>query len=59
MDPMHRAIDTDPDWEGYIGNGHGKLVLDVTNGTTVRAKLGLNVHLEDPDDGFDPRCPLP
>lgn len=54
MDPMHRAIDVDPAWEGYIGNGHFKLELDVDG---VKAKLGVNVHLENPDDGFGARCP--
>ncbi|MFQ5865378.1 MAG: hypothetical protein ACE5IW_09145, partial [bacterium] len=52
MVSMHRAID--PDWQGYIGNGHFTLVLDV-DGITV--KLGVNVHLEDPDEGFSHRCP--
>lgn len=52
MDPMHRAID--PDWKGYIGNGHFKLELKVDG---IKVKLGVNVHLEDPDDGFTPRCP--
>ncbi|MFQ6114419.1 MAG: hypothetical protein ACE5NG_10105, partial [bacterium] len=52
MEPMHRAID--PDWQGYIGNGHFKLELSVDG---IMVKLGVNVHLEDPDDGFNHRCP--
>lgn len=52
MEPMHRAID--PDWQGYIGNGHFKLELSVDG---IMVKLGINVHLEDPDDGFNHRCP--
>lgn len=56
MLPMHRAVEQD--WQGYIGNGHFKLELKVTNGNgTVWAKLGVNVHLEDPDDGYSWRCP--
>jgi hypothetical protein len=46
MTKMHRS--EEEDWQGYIGNGHFK------------AKLGVNVHLEDPDDpddGFVSRCP--
>ncbi len=52
MDPMHRSVE--PDWQGYIGNGHFSLELRVDG---VRAKLGVNVHLEDPDPGFANRCP--
>ncbi|MFQ5825352.1 MAG: hypothetical protein ACE5JB_15025, partial [bacterium] len=52
MSEMHRAIE--PDWHGFIGNGHFKLVLDVDG---IRVKLGVNVHLEDPDGGYTPRCP--
>lgn len=52
MGAMHRVME--PDWRGYIGNGHFKLTLDV-GGELV--KLGVNVHLEDPDDGYSDRCP--
>jgi hypothetical protein len=51
MTKMHRS--EEEDWQGYIGNGHFKLELLVDG---VKAKLGVNVHLEDPDGGFDPRC---
>ena len=64
MAPMHRGDeDTDgdgtPDWRGLIGNGHFWLVLDVDDevGEIVHAKLGVNMHLEDPDSGFPTRCP--
>ncbi|MFQ5640390.1 MAG: hypothetical protein ACE5IR_20615 [bacterium] len=55
MDPMHRAIDTEPAWQGYIGNGHFKLELLVG---TVKAKMGVNVHLEEPGPDYSPRCPV-
>lgn len=61
MDDMHRGdedIDGDgtPEWQGLIGNGHFWLVLDV-DGINGPVKLGVNFHLEDPDDGFSNRCP--
>ncbi len=52
MAKMHRS--EEEDWQGYIGNGHFKLELMVDG---VKAKLGVNVHLEDPDYGFASRCP--
>lgn len=56
MTQMHRSVQ--PGWQGYIGNGHFKLELNVTNASgTVKAKLGVNVHLEDPDPGYPDRCP--
>ena len=63
MYEMHWAVDPafdeTPKFQGDIGNGHFWLILDVDNGSghTVRAKLGVNVHLEDPDNGIDNRCP--
>jgi len=61
MFDMHRgAEDTDgdgvPDWQGFIGNGHFWLVIQV-DGMNKPIKLGVNYHLEDPDDGFSSRCP--
>lgn len=46
------------DWAGEIGTGHFWLQLDV-DGMRKPVKLGVNVHLEDPDEnaGFGPRCP--
>lgn len=57
MHEMHRAVE--PDFLGEIGNGHFWLILDVKNdaGSAVRVKLGVNIHLEDPDDRFEDRCP--
>ncbi|MFQ5810769.1 MAG: hypothetical protein ACE5JM_14230 [Armatimonadota bacterium] len=52
MNPMHWAVE--PDWQGYIGNGHFKLELDVDG---IATKLGVNVHLEDPDGSYGDRCP--
>lgn len=52
MTKMHRV--EEDDWLGYMGNGHFKLELLVDG---VKVKLGVNVHLEDPDGSFDPRCP--
>ncbi|HSG82506.1 MAG TPA: hypothetical protein VLC48_09665 [Gemmatimonadota bacterium] len=43
------------DWAGEIGNGHFWLVLDV-EGINKPVKLGVNVHLEDPDNSTS-RCP--
>ncbi len=51
MNPMHRSIG--PDWRGYIGNAHFTLNLNVDG---LLAKFGVNVHLEDPDDGNRNRC---
>ena len=61
MFDMHRGNeDTDgdgiPDWQGLIGNGHFWLVLQV-DGMNKPIKLGVNYHLEDPDDGYSSRCP--
>jgi hypothetical protein len=61
MSAMHRGdedLDGDgvPDWRGLIGNGHFWLVLQL-DGFQKAIKLGVNVHLEDPDDLFDHRCP--
>jgi hypothetical protein len=61
MADMHRGDeDTDgdgvPDWQGLIGNGHFWLVVQV-DGMNKPIKLGVNFHLEDPDDGFSSRCP--
>lgn len=58
---MHRGdedIDGDgiSEWQGLIGNGHFWLVLEV-DGINKPVKLGVNIHLEDPDDGFSDRCP--
>jgi len=52
MNPMHRVVQ--PDWQGFIGNGHFVLELKVDG---VKTKLGVNIHLEDPDPGFANRCP--
>jgi hypothetical protein len=65
MFDMHRGDEEDldgdgfPDWQGLIGAGHFWLVLDVDDGagSVERVKLGVNVHLEDPDDAFPDRCP--
>lgn len=61
MTDMHRGdedIDGDgiPEWQGLIGNGHFWLVVEV-DGLSRPVKLGVNIHLEDPDDGFSSRCP--
>jgi hypothetical protein len=64
MFEMHQGnedVDGDgtDDWQGQIGNGHFWLLLDVDDGegNVESVKLGVNFHLEDPDDGFDDRCP--
>ncbi|MFQ5511784.1 MAG: hypothetical protein ACE5EO_08045 [Candidatus Krumholzibacteriia bacterium] len=51
MSDMHRSVK--PNWAGYIANGHFKLQLDVDG---IRAKLGVNIHLEDPDTATTSRC---
>lgn len=48
LDAMHRW------WGGSMGNAHFMLELNVNN---TRVKLGVNAHMEDPDEGVDPRCP--
>jgi hypothetical protein len=47
------------DWIGQIGNGHFWLIIDVDDGAgnVEQVKLGVNFHLEDPDDGSGDRCP--
>lgn len=64
MDPMKSVGgsgdgDEPDDWSGLTGTGHFWLRLDVENGEgeTESVKLGVNFHLEDPADGFEPRCP--
>jgi hypothetical protein len=46
-------------WSGRFGVGHFWLQLLVENneGEPELARLGVNVHLEDPDVGADLRCP--
>lgn len=56
LSEMHRSVKSG--WAGYIGNGHFKLELNVANANgTVKAKFGVNVHLEDPDS--QTRCVEP
>jgi hypothetical protein len=64
MSPMHQGnddVDGDgvDDWIGQIGNGHFWLIIDVDDGAgnVEQVKLGVNFHLEDPDDGSGDRCP--
>ncbi len=61
MSEMHSSSeDTDgdgvDDWLGEIGNGHFWVVLDI-DGMNRPVKLGVNIHLEDPAEGFATRCP--
>ncbi|UCF21534.1 MAG: hypothetical protein JSU87_09160 [Gemmatimonadota bacterium] len=63
MTAMHAAEDDDDgdgviDWMGEIGTGHLWLQLDL-EGMRKAVKLGVNIHLEDPDEGagFSSRCP--
>ena len=67
MTPMHEAGneesdddgDEEDDWAGKKGTGHFWLRLEIDDGedNVERVKLGVNFHLEDPADGFDPNCP--
>ena len=64
MIPMHEAAedfdgDGVDDWAGKIGNAHFWLRLEIDDGEgdVEKVKLGVNFHLEDPADGFDPNCP--
>ena len=64
MDPMkdvgNANGDDDPeDWAGAFGTGHFWLLLDVENGEgeTESVKLGVNIRLEDPAEGYAARCP--
>ncbi|UCC71933.1 MAG: hypothetical protein JSV86_16410 [Gemmatimonadota bacterium] len=62
MSAMHRGDEDDldgdgaPDWQGLIGNGHFWLVIEL-EGFNKSIKMGVNVHLEDPDESFADRCP--
>jgi mono/diheme cytochrome c family protein len=66
MMPMHPAGNPDHDddddeeaWAGKIGNGHFWLRLEIDDGegNVERVKLGVNLHLEDPADGYGTNCP--
>ncbi len=65
MEPMKDVGNADgdgddpEDWAGAFGTGHFWLLLDVENGEgeTESVRLGVNVRLEDPAEGYAPRCP--
>lgn len=62
MDPMRSvgaSEDDGDDWAGFEGTGRFWLRLNVENakGKTRTIRLGVNIHLEDPIDGYESRCP--
>jgi hypothetical protein len=62
MDPM-MSVDASGDdgdeWAGFAGTGRFWLRLAVQGGKgkARSVRLGVNVHLEDPADGYQTRCP--